>query len=551
MSALTLTTAVIASLFAFWRIGRRIQFFLHIHQLEGYKNSGFLGWVVTRPLDVLWRRSHFAGIGIVALLIYQLIPAWMALGLWAVAFVSSRRYRRDRPKKPLVMTPRMTRQAATVVVLTATLLMLTALGAWASVQVIGDQGWWVWLAGLGIADLAAPFFVLLAALMMAPVEALIRRGFKVSARRKLEERPDLTVVAVTGSYGKTSVKFAIAEVLGQRYQVLATPGSFNTPMGVCKVINNDLQDHHQVLILEMGIRHPGDIEELCRIARPHIAVITGIGIAHLESMGSRDAIAREKGSLLDFLLPGGQAILNADDNYFGQMASRVRHLSVSAAGQDADLRAEDIGFGADGTRFNVVSRNAGEPGNAPARHGSAPPTPVLMRLLGRHNVGNGLMALAVGRLMDIRLRSGAKALGRLEPVLHRLALRKEGGLLVLDDAFNSNPVGARNAVEVLGAFAPRRRFVITPGMVELGAREFEENQGLGAAMVGHVDEAILVGPARTTAISTGLREAGMNPDNIHVVNTLFEAREVLKTLAVEGDVVLYENDLPDQYTEVG
>lgn len=551
MSALTLTMAVIASLFALWRIGRRLQFFLHIHQLEGYKNGGYLSWVVARPLDVVWRRSHFAGIVILALLIYQLIPAWMALGLWAAAFASSKRYRRDRPKKPLVMTPRMTRQAVTAGVLSSGFLILTAYGAWVSPQGIGDQGWWLWLMGLGIADLVAPFIVLLAALLMAPVEAGIRRGFKVSARRKLAARPDLTVVAVTGSYGKTSVKFAMAEVLGQRYQVLATPGSFNTPMGICKVINNDLQDHHQVLILEMGIRHPGDIEELCRIARPHIAVITGIGIAHLESMGSRDAIAREKGSLLDFLLPGGQAVLNADDDYFGQMAGGVNHLSVSASGKDADLRAQDIGFGAEGTRFNVVSRDAGETNGALAGHRSSPPTTVLMRLLGRHNVGNGLMALAVGQLMDIRLRSGAKALGRLEPVPHRLALRKEGGLLVLDDAFNSNPVGARNAVEVLGAFAPRRRFVITPGMVELGAREFEENQALGEAMVGHVDEAILVGPARTTAISTGLREAGMNPDNIHVVNTLFEAREVLKSLAVDGDVVLYENDLPDQYTEVG
>ncbi|NNE70790.1 MAG: UDP-N-acetylmuramoyl-tripeptide--D-alanyl-D-alanine ligase, partial [Rhodothermales bacterium] len=299
---MTIFAATVATLFALWRIGRRLQFFLHIHQLEGYKNRGYMSWVVARPLDVLWRRSHFAGILIVALLLYQVIPAWVALALWAAAFASSKRYRRDRPKKPLVMTPRMTRQAVTAVLLALALLAgvaTTTVFLWLA---FGDIEWWWVLIGLGTADLAAPLLVLLAALLMAPVEAWIRRGFKVSARQKLAARPDLTVVAVTGSYGKTSVKFAIAEVLGQRYQVLATPGSFNTPMGICKVINNDLQDHHQVLILEMGIRNPGDIAELCEIARPHIAVITGIGIAHLESMGSQDAIAQEKGSLLKYLL---------------------------------------------------------------------------------------------------------------------------------------------------------------------------------------------------------------------------------------------------------
>jgi UDP-N-acetylmuramoyl-tripeptide--D-alanyl-D-alanine ligase len=538
VSCLTLFAAVLATGFSLWRIGRRTQFFLHLHQLEGYKNGPYLAWVAARPFDVLWRRSHLAGTVIVALVIYlpALIPLWLVL--WAGAFASSKRYRRDRPKKPLAMTPRMTRQAVTAGGIAVLILTGAAIGVAGIFVGFGDVSWWLWLMTLGAIDLSAPLLVAFAALLMAPVEAFIRNGFKVQARRKLAARPDLTIVAVTGSYGKTSVKFAIAEVLGQRYQVLATPGSFNTPMGICKVINNDLQDHHQVLILEMGIRHPGDIKELCEIARPHIAVITGIGIAHLESMGSMDAIAREKGSLLDYLLPGGKAVLNADDAYFEEMASKAEHVSVSAEGAAAALKARDIGFGSEGTRFTVESEN-GESAD------------VNMSVLGRHHVGNALLALGVGTLMDIRLRSGAHALSRLEPVAHRLALREEGGLLVLDDAFNSNPVGAKNAVEVLGAFAPRRRFVITPGMVELGSRELEENQAFGAHMAKHVDDAILVGPARTAAISAGLREAGMPGKQIHVVSTLFEARELIRELASPGDVVLYENDLPDQYTEPG
>ncbi|MFT4604273.1 MAG: UDP-N-acetylmuramoyl-tripeptide--D-alanyl-D-alanine ligase [Rhodothermales bacterium] len=539
MTTFTVLIGLIASGFAIWRIGRRLQFFLHIHQLEGYKNGPYLKWVLSRPFDVVWRPSHIAG-GLIVLAMLKLgLPAIPALLLWTVAFASSRRYRRDRPKKPLVMTSRMTRQAVTVALLAFVLIGGSAFVALAfreTFPLVGSLH--TWLLGLLVADINAPLLVAIAAVMMAPIEAFIRNGFKRQARRKLAGRPDLTIVAVTGSYGKTSVKFAMAEVLGQRYQVLATPGSFNTPMGVCKVINNDLQDHHQILILEMGIRYPGDIKELCEIARPHIAVITGIGIAHLESMGSKDAIAQEKGSLLDYLLPGGQAVLNADDAYFEQMAAKARHVSVSAGGAPATLTAADINFGADGTRFTAKSKAGDE-------------AQVTMNVLGRHHVGNALLALGVGTLLDIRIRSGAHALSRLKPVAHRLALREEGGLLILDDAFNSNPVGAKNAIEVLGAFAPRRRFVITPGMVELGIRELDENQAFGAHMMGHVDDAILVGPARTAAISAGLREAGMPGDQIHIVSTLFEARELLRELAGPGDVVLYENDLPDQYTEQG
>jgi UDP-N-acetylmuramoyl-tripeptide--D-alanyl-D-alanine ligase len=541
MSNFTAMAALLAVGFSVWRIGRRLRFFLHMHQLEGYGNRPYLERWFGRPFDAFWRWSHVAGILILLAFVWLEPPAAVALLAWTVAFASSRRYRRDRPKKPLVWTPRMKRQAVAAGILPVALVggsIALAVLLW--VAGADQQVFLVLLVlmGLGVADLSAPISVLMASLLMTPVEYLVREGFKRSARARLAARPDLTIVAVTGSYGKTSVKFAVAEVLGQRFQVLATPGSFNTPMGICKVINNDLRDHHQVLILEMGIRHPGDIAELCAIARPHYAIVTGVGIAHLESMGSREAIAREKGSLLDYVLPGGKAVLNGDDLFYAEMAARAPHVSVSSQGDSAvrpDLLATGIQFDAAGTQFTVTS------GTQTAA--------VSLKLLGRHHVGNTLLALAMGQLLGVRLRAGAHALARLKPVSHRLSVREEAGLTILDDAFNSNPVGAKNAVEVLGAFAPRRRFVITPGMVELGERELEENQALGAFMVGRVDHAILVGPARTAAISAGLREAGMPPDRVHVVSTLFEARELLLQSAQPGDVVLYENDLPDQYTE--
>src|SRR5690606_20606530 len=128
-------------------------------------------------------------------------------------------------------------------------------------------------------DLLAPLWVYLAALLMAPVERAVQDGFKRKARAHLRSRTDLTIVAITGSYGKTSTKFIVEEILSQRFNVLATPSSYNTPMGVCIVINEMLRPEHQVLILEMGIRHPGDMRELCEIAQPDVSVVTSVGIA--------------------------------------------------------------------------------------------------------------------------------------------------------------------------------------------------------------------------------------------------------------------------------
>ncbi|MCZ6704957.1 MAG: UDP-N-acetylmuramoyl-tripeptide--D-alanyl-D-alanine ligase, partial [Bacteroidetes bacterium] len=463
-----------------------------------------------------------------------LIPGFYLL--WAMTFASSRRYRRDQPKKPLVFTFRMKRLLALSAGLSLALVVAGALPA------TGLSGWRaavLFLAGFLAADFLAPFPLFVASILLHPVETSIQYGFKRAARKKLSARPDLDIIAVTGSYGKTSVKFAVEEVLAHRFSVLATPNSYNTPMGVCKVVNNDLSPAHQVLILEMGIRNPGDIEELCLIATPKIALVTSVGIAHLESMGSTEAIAHEKGSLLRFTRSDGHAVLNADDE-------QVRAMAVQFPGEtwlvscenhpDAHIRASEIHYGPEGSAFQASD----ESGASIQMH---------TRLVGRHNVTNILMAIAVGRIYGLRLRQIAQAVSRLTPVPHRLAVRREGAITVIDDAFNSNPVGARNAVEILGQLEARKRFIVTPGMIELGERQDEENRLLGRHIAKNVDVAILVGERRTYAIAEGLREADFPDQNIQVVQSLFEAKDFLNGALESGDAVLFENDLPDQFNE--
>ena len=540
MTVLLSVLALVTTLFAGWRIARRTRFFLHLFQLETYKLDRFGRWVAANVSSVVVRRSHVVGVALLAAAgagFSLHSPRWVAaavLPAWALAFISSKRYRSDREKKPLAFTARMTRLAVATGLVAALPAVVGGVIGWST----GDASGFFWyLLGLFVADFGAPLWVATGAGLTTPIETTIQEGFKRQARQHLRRRDDLKIVGITGSYGKTSTKFILSEILRQKYNVLSTPSSYNTPMGICLVVNEKLRPEHQVLVLEYGIRYEGDIRELVDIAQPDTSVVTTVGIAHLETMGSIDNIAQEKGDLVELTRPGGPAILNADDERVNAMAERapgpVWRVSLNDA-PEADLTARNVHYSTDGTSFVITDDTGAE-------------AEFRTRLLGRHNVMNILLAVAVGRSMGLRLRAMAHAVRRIEPIEHRLALRTEGEITVIDDAFNSNPVGARNAVEILGQM-DGRRIIVTPGMVELGERQWGENKTLGGHIAEHgIDLAVLIGEEQTAAIQEGLDEAGFPSENVRVFGSLFDAQEFLNTYLEPGDVVLYENDLPDQY----
>ena len=546
MIALLFALALLASLFAGWRIMRRTRFFLHVFQLETYKLGRYARWCTSHITDAVVRMSHVAGVLIlagVAAGFSVLSPPWVAgtaFVLWTGAFISSRRYRSDREKKPLAFTSRMRRLAGTAAILSTIPVVVGGWTAIAAAQTGDVTGSFWFLVGLFAADLGAPLWVGIAAVLMTPVEQVIQDGYKRDARTRLAQRPDLHVIGITGSYGKTSTKFILAEILRQRYNVLSTPSSYNTPMGICIVVNNKLRPEHQVLVLEYGIRYPGDIRELTDIAQPDTSVVTTIGLAHLETMGSQDAIAQEKGYLVTDTTPGGPSVLNFDDPRVEAMRDRAQGTvwGISLEGHpEAHITASNIRFDTSGTRFTV-------------RDDTGTEAHFRTRLLGRHNVLNILLAVAVGRSMDLRLRAMAHAIRRVEPVEHRLALRDNGDITIIDDAFNSNPIGARNAVEILGQMDGGRRVIVTPGMVELGERQWTENKTLGTHIAEQkIDLAVLVGPEQTEPIREGLREAQYPDEQTKVFASLFDAQDFLTSYLQPGDIVLYENDLPDQLEE--
>jgi UDP-N-acetylmuramoyl-tripeptide--D-alanyl-D-alanine ligase len=349
------------------------------------------------------------------------------------------------------------------------------------------------------------------------------------------------VIGITGSYGKTSTKYLLEHLLAGHRRVLKTPLSYNTMMGVCRVINESLDPTTEVFIAEMGAYRRGDIKELSDFVHPSIGILTAIGPQHLERFKTLDNIQATKYELIAALPASGVAIFNNDDPRCRALADRTTHVRVmryglETAGQSLDLWAEHIAMGPEGLSFSMVSQD----GSCVA---------VRTILLGHHNVLNILGASCAALAIGIPLRDLAKAIQELPPVPHRLQLLDNGsGVTVIDDSYNSNPIGATEALEVLGRFTTGRRILVTPGMVELGPLEAHLNETLGAKAAEVCDYVVLVGVERTKPLIAGLQSKNFPPEKIRVVRDLKGATIVLPTIVGAGDTVLFENDLPDQYT---
>lgn len=532
----------------------RLRYFLHMFQQLGYKTNEFRIWLMDHFFNKFFTAEHILFnlliLGMITLLVDRITLTAGAISMFVFTlfwFLGTSKYKAEKEKKPLVYTARLKRLMVIVFVIIGFLWFYMIDIAYRGVQLrdfvapfINVDPYFLSF-GMVVVDVFIPFFLLMSAYLMKPVEKKIQNGFKKQARKKLASLPHLKVIAITGSYGKTSTKFLMDAFLKERVRVCVTPGSYNTPMGICKVINNDLDAHHQVLILEMGARYQGNIKELCEIAQPDISVITNVGISHLETFGSQEAVAKEKSTLARELKPGGTLILNSDDPLVKEMGNLRDDVKTVFAGSNGKVRISDSETDAEGTRFtmNVFDDEGKRTGKESFR----------TKLLGKHNIQNISVAAAVALEFDIRLKTMAIAAAEMEPVEHRLELKERDGLIVIDDAFNSNPVGAKNAVDILASFNTGKKIIITPGMIELGELEDEENQKLGEHIANAgLDLIILVGDDQTKPIQRGIKEAqNGEASNVRIAKSLFEANDILKEFASPGDVVLYENDLPDTY----
>ena len=422
-------------------------------------------------------------------------------------------------KKPLVYTARVKRMIATAVI-------LAALWTWAF--------WFV--SGAYLVQIAAPWLVLLANFINMPIEAAIRRHFINQAKEKLRNAPNLTVIGITGSYGKTSVKHFLHTLLRAKFNVLMTPGGANVPMSVVRTVREELTAAHEIFICEMGAKNVGDIKELCDIVHPGHGILTSIGPQHLETFGSQQNVIKTKFELADGLPPEGVLFANGDDeNIQTKLGEYPNVITYAPFENGSSYYAEDIVADHRGTTFTFVTPE-GERERFTAR------------LIGQHNVVNLVGAAAAAHTLGVPLRALKGQMRKIAPVRHRLELLdKGGGLLVIDDAYNANPTGAKAALDALALFEGTK-ILVTPGMIELGPKQEELNRKFGEQAAEICDYIALVGAAQTRPIKEGVLAAGFDPEKLIVEDSLGAAQAKVNALPYDGrKIILYENDLPDTY----
>lgn len=510
---------------------------IHMLQQNSYRIPRYWRYLTKNDISSTWRLVDVAMIFIVLsrLLDFRLSIFLVALlSVYKIGSILKKKF-----KKPLVFTKRVWR------IYTVTGCIGTGLFLWA-VFILGFQPEaWDYYTGptltvsiLLLMTIFSWFIVLLAVVLLIPVEKTINRRYWKDASRILNSMPDLKVIGITGSYGKTSTKHFLERILSEKYDVVITPGSYNTTMGVIRTVREIIKPYNNIFICEMGAKQIGDIKEICELVHPEIGIVTAVGPMHLETFKNIESVQATKFELIDSLPSTGIAVVNDDFEYCRKR--KVENVKCERyttrkklRGKD-DYWAEDIRYSQSGTTFTVKNKEGYE-------------LELSTRLLGDCNVSNILAAVIVARYMGLEKEEIKRGVASIEPVEHRLSVKHTpGGVTILDDAFNSNPDGSRMALEVLREFKGGKRIVVTPGMVELGSRQFELNEKFGEYIAGSCDIAIIVGHHNREAITRGI-EKGEFKGKLYEADSFTEAQKLVNPMLQAGDTVLYENDLPDSF----
>ncbi len=488
----------------------------HMLQLNSYFNKRYLRYLSKNKGKIIDIKAIVALLGYVFLL-FGTFPAISAYAL--IYLMLDMLLPKKEEKKPLVVTERVIRLFVTEGIIT---FLIVACGLFVPAKFAPML--------LFLAAIIAPLTVLLANVINAPLESAIRKKFYNSAKAKLEAMPNLKVIGITGSYGKTSVKNFVTALLSEKYNVLMTPHSFNTTMGVVRTVNENLSPLHEIFVVEMGARQTGDIKEICDLVKPSAGILTSVGPQHLETFKTLENIVNTKYELLDSV-GGGKKFVNYDSEPI-KSHEKAENTITYGTSEECDYCATDIKSTPYGSEFKVVF-SCGE-------------IEIKTKLLGKHNVINLTGCVAVAVEYGVEKEKIQLAAKRIESVEHRLQLKRQGDIVIIDDAYNSNPEGAKGALETLRDFEGTR-IVITPGMVELGEKETEENEKLGAICAKCADYAIFVGERQYPVLKKGADSVRPDDEKIMCANNIYEAFNMMRAIEAENKIVLLENDLPDNY----
>lgn len=505
----------------FLNISLSMLFYLHMYQLNSYRYRAQLTWIKNKFVKEILFRNIWLAIPTVISFSKNIII--LTVGILISFIIMLRVNRKRKYKKPIKYTNRMMRLIITTGVLNAGVLIFSILFLNFYEAVILLCGWAVIL----------PLIILLSNFINMPIEEIIKRKYIKEAKRILMDADGLTIIGITGSYGKTSTKYFLQKLLSEKYNVLITPGNFNTTMGVVKTIRENLNATHNVFLCEMGARHVNDIKEICDLVHPKYGIISSIGPQHLETFHSMDNIIKTKFELTDSIPDNGAIFLNYNNEHVRNRKTDRNIVSYGVNVEDADYTAENVEVSANGSIFTVVCGDKKQEFKT--------------KLIGVHNVENIIGAIAVANKLGISLEEMVLPVRKLDPVSHRLELVKGNSATIIDDAYNSNPIGAKAALDTLNCFEGMK-ILITPGMVELGEKQEESNKEFGKQASSVCDYIVLVGREQTKPIFEGIKEAGYDMERVKVTNSFVEGMAEISEIETEKEkFVLIENDLPDNY----
>ena len=379
-----------------------------------------------------------------------------------------------------------------------------------------------------------PLFTYVVWLVTFPLEKAFSLFYINDAKRILKKHAGLKVIGVTGSYGKTTVKFILTRILSEKYNVVCTPHSYNTTMGAVRTIRENLKPLTEIFVCEMGAKKSGDIKEICDIVKPDYGIITSVGPQHLDTFKTVDNVFKTKFELADAVKnKNGITFVNGDS---AEALKRIEmaEYKIYGTNENFDYKISDIKSDRYGSSFCLDTGDE--------------KIELSTKLLGNHNIVNIAGAISVALNLGVPLNDIKFAVRSLKATEHRLELKSSvNGSLLIDDAYNSNPEGSIGAVNVLSSFEGMKKVIITPGLIELGEKEYECNYNLGLEAAKKCDIIILVGKNRSKPLADGVNSVGFPKDSLFVASSFSEAMGIYSKFADSNTVVLLENDLPDNY----
>ncbi|NCC21132.1 MAG: UDP-N-acetylmuramoyl-tripeptide--D-alanyl-D-alanine ligase [Alphaproteobacteria bacterium] len=527
MSELALTLLIPIAFIIFST--RRLLTYLHVYQQEEYDTRRFLRWMLEkRAFD---KRLTVALAAISALMLVMPPVQWIGAGLLAASFLVFALRESDprrNSKKKLILTPRARRILALALFFNA---VMAAGAAFPHIPLF-------WIVPVQI----IPFTLALANFALKPLEDTIQKKFRDEARAKITEM-NPTVIGITGSFGKTSVKHILGHILGTVAPTLITPGSVNTPMGIARIVREQLEPRHKYAVIEMGAYGPGSIARLCQLTPPDFGAVTAIGHAHYERFKTLETVATAKFEMADAVASkGGQMVVHEDTLRYEKPGAlhkeRPDMFTIVGTGETAHVRIVGNRQTGHGIQVDIVWQGERFTLEAP--------------LYGSHHGTNMAIAFGIACNLGLPVKHVLTALKTTPQIAHRLEIKPRGAKgLLIDDAYNSNPSGFRAALDMLDFLANgRRRILITPGMVELGKAHDEEHEKLGDYAARKTDIVIVVQPQRIRSFVEACSRAETGFHQTVGVDSFAQAQTWLAQNGHEDDVILLENDLPDIYEKL-